>query len=261
VTTTAGPERVVHVEHCMGTVFTIDIRDGGTWDAAVDEVVNWLHRVDAVFSTFRPDSDISRLRHGQAAVTDLDPYIDTVLTLCAELSAETGGYFSARTPDGLDPTGAVKGWAIFEGSRLLRARGSDNHVVSGGGDMQLAGGAGAGRGWRVGIGDPADRRRILATVDGRDLAVATSGSAERGPHIVNPFTGRPPSGLASVTVVGPSLVRADGYATAAFAMGAGALAWLEQVPGYEGLVVTETGDLRVTSGFSRWADVAGATRT
>ena len=53
----------------------------------------------------------------------------------------------------------------------------------------------------------------------REGAVATSGAYERGAHIVDPHTGRPPRGVLSVTVVGPDLATADAYATAAFAMG------------------------------------------
>ena len=53
--------------------------------------------------------------------------------------------------------------------------------------------------------------------------------------------------LASVTVVGPSLTRADAYATAAFAMGDAALDWLERLPGYEGLVVARDGTVATTS--------------
>jgi thiamine biosynthesis lipoprotein len=65
----------------------------------------------------------------------------------------------------------------------LRERGSANHAVNGGGDMQLAGGAAAGAPWAVGIVDPRDAQRVLTTVTGHDLAVATSGTAERGAHI------------------------------------------------------------------------------
>ena len=54
----------------MGTVFTIDIRDPGAWDAAVAAVVVWLQRVDAVFSTYRADSVVSRLDRGEIALDD-----------------------------------------------------------------------------------------------------------------------------------------------------------------------------------------------
>jgi thiamine biosynthesis lipoprotein len=250
--TDIGMRRTLHVEHCMGTVFTIDVRHPGDWSTAVAEVVAELHRVDRVFSTYRPDSDISRMRRGELGIDGADPDVALVLDLCTQVGAETGGYFTALTPAGLDPTGLVKGWAIERAAGILRAHGSRNHAVNGGGDIQLAGETAPGQPWQVGIVDPTDRLRVLATVagpavPGADFAVATSGVAERGHHIVNPFTGAPPTGLSSVTVVGPSLTRADCYATAAFAMGPAALGWLERLPGYEGLVVHDTGEVHRTS--------------
>lgn len=62
-----------------------------------------------------------------------------------------------------------------------------------------------GQPWRVGINDPDDRDKLLTALAGRDFAVATSGTAERGQHIINARTGRAAHGLASVTVAGPSL--------------------------------------------------------
>jgi thiamine biosynthesis lipoprotein len=233
----------------MGTVFTIDIRDEGSWADATDDVVRWLHRVDTVFSTYRPDSDISRLDRGDLRVRDADGYVREVLDLCADVTTETIGYFSAVINGRLDPSGLVKGWAIELASDLLRAYGSNNHTVNGGGDMQIAGEAAPGQPWRVGIVDPQDQARLLTVVNGRDIAVATSGVAERGAHIVNPFTGVPAAGVTSVTVVGPSLTRVDAYATAAFVMGDCAGSWVESLPGYEALIVPLEGPVTSTSGF------------
>ena len=251
-TQSAARPRTLHVEHCMGTVFTIDIRDPGAWDEAITDAVAWLHRVDAVFSTYKADSDISRLRRGEVGLADCDPDVAVVLDLCTEVEAETDGYFTARWDGAVDPTGIVKGWAIERASDILRAHGSSNHTVNGGGDIQLAGESAPGEPWRVGISDPLDASRVLTVVAGRDFAVATSGVAERGSHIVDPALGAPASGLASVTVVGPSLTRVDAYATAAFAMGSDAPQWLEDLPGHEGLVVFDGGGTTDTSGFCRY---------
>jgi len=233
----------------MGTVFSIDIRDPGSWADAIGAVVAWLHRVDQVFSTYRPDSDISRIRRDELAVEDADPDVAAVLGSCDVIEAETGGYFTAFWDTEVDPTGLVKGWAIEEASRLLIAHGSGNHAVNGGGDVQLAGESAPGHAWRVGISDPLDRARILTVATGRDFAVATSGIAERGAHIVDPHTGIPPGDLGSVTIVGRSLTRCDAYATAAFAMGRQGLRWVEDLPDHEGLFVSSEGLLMRTAGF------------
>ncbi len=253
MTALTGPARTVHVEHCMGTVFSIDIRDDGDWRDAIGAVASWLHRVDALFSTYEDDSEISRIRRGDLRALDASPEITTVLDLCAEVQVATWGAFTAM-PDGrLDPTGLVKGWAIERASVLLRERGSTNHAVNGGGDVQLAGEAALGRPWRVGITDPLDRSRVLTVVSGRDFAVATAGTAERGPHIVDPFTGRAAAGFASATVVGPSLTRADAYSTAAFVLGPRALCWADENPDYEVLLVGADGS---TSASAKWRDAS-----
>jgi FAD:protein FMN transferase len=249
LTAATSPARTRHVEHCMGTVFTIDIRDAGRWDDAIVEVVTWLHRVDAVFSTYQDDSDISRMRRHELGLAEADPDVAVVLELCAEVERESDGYFTAFYGTDLDPTGLVKGWAVERASHLLRAHGSHNHAVNGGGDIQLAGQAAPDRDWAIGISDPHDAGRILARVSGHDVAVATSGTAERGPHIINPHNDAPAHGLASVTVVGPSLTRVDAYATAAFAMGPGALHWVDSMPDHEALVVFPDGTPMSTRGF------------
>jgi FAD:protein FMN transferase len=242
--------RTVHVEHCMGTTFTIDVRDPGDWSTAIGAVVDWLHRVDATFSTYQPTSDVSRIRRGELPVTDADPMVADVLDRCARMQHETGGFFTSLPGGRIDPTGLVKGRAIERASDLLREAGSANHAVNGGGDMQLAGEAEPGRGWTVGITDPSDRLRVLATVEVRDAALATSGVGERGAHIVNPFTGRPAdSGLTSATILGPRLTEVDAYATAAFVMGRPAIGWVESRPGYEALVVANGGTVHHTSGW------------
>jgi FAD:protein FMN transferase len=244
-----GLARTVHVEHCMGTVFTIDIRDAGTWDDAIAEVITWLHHVDAVFSTYRPDSEIERISRGELRVADADPDVATVLDLCADVQGVTGGYFSAMPAGRLDPTGLVKGWAIERATQLLRRRGSSNHAVNGGGDMQLAGEARPGEPWRVGIADPGDAARTVSVVAGRDCAIATSGSSERGHHLTDPFTGQAATALASATVIGPSLTYVDAYATAAFVMGLDALPWIEPIDGYSALLVATAGKVHRSSGW------------
>jgi thiamine biosynthesis lipoprotein len=248
--------RAVHVEHCMGTVFSIDIRDPGEWDGPIADVVAWLHQADALFSTFRPGSDISRVRRGELTVTDADPHVAEVLDLCERYESETDGYFTARWRGAPDPTGLVKGWAIERASTLLRRRGSENHAINGGGDMQLAGEAAPGRPWRVGISDPADSRRILTVVTGRDLAVATSGTAERGAHIVDPVTGTPAHAIAAVTVTGPALTRADAYATAAVAMGPRVFEWAPRCAGHEVFVVDAAGQRWLTPADPRTKNTA-----
>jgi thiamine biosynthesis lipoprotein len=233
----------------MGTVFSSDLRPPYASSAAVDDVVAWLHRMDATFSTYRPGSDISRLARGDVTLDECAPEVREILGLCDRLREVTGGCFSAYAAGTLDPSGVVKGWAVERAAAMLRRAGSRNHSVNGGGDLRLDGGPAPGRPWRIGIADPLRPGAVGAVVTGRDLAVATSGTAERGTHIIDPRTGRPAGALVSVTVVGPDLTTADAYATAAFVMGDTAQEWIEGLPGHEAYAVTADGRTWTTSGL------------
>jgi hypothetical protein len=98
---------------------------------------------------------------------------------------------------------------------------------------------------------------LAAVVAGNDIAVATSGEYERGRHILDPRTGEPPSGLLSVTVVGPDLATADAYATAIFAMGAAGPEWALGLTGYEALCITDQHSVLSTPGFARFRATRG----
>jgi FAD:protein FMN transferase len=252
MTSGARRGRLRHAEHVMGTVVSFDVPDwagpqsGG--DAVLDRAVRWLHWVDATFSPYRDDSDVSRFGRGSLALADCAPELNEVLSACADVSALSGGYFTTTPGGRFDPSGYVKGWAIERAAAMLTAAGSAEHSVNGGGDIQCVGDR-AGQPWRVGIADPLRPGSLALVVSGRDFAVATSGLAERGPHIINPRTGRPATGLASITVVGAGLATADAYATAAFAMGPGARDWLETLDGYEAFAITPGGAAWQTSGF------------
>ncbi|MFJ6558419.1 FAD:protein FMN transferase [Streptomyces sp. NPDC091412] len=252
-----GPAAVRHAEEVMGTVFSFDVR-GGRSDAvaaALDEAIAGLHRADEVFSTYRDDSQLSRLARGELTVAECDPEVAEVLELGAEAERVSEGWFSLRYQGSLDPTGIVKGWAAERAARRIAAAGVSGVSVNGGGDVQLLGSPDTQRPWRVGVSDPLRPGALAAVVSAAgtsELAVATSGTAERGAHIVDPGTGRSAvTDLVAVTVVAPSLTWADCWATAAFAMGSReGLAWLESLPDVEALLITAGDEVRCTHGLA-----------
>lgn len=239
----------------MGTVMSITApgaTDPELFTAAAEAAFACLRDADEVFSPFKADSPVSLIRDGVLRVAELGGHpdgarIEDVLDICLSLKIESGGAFDAWAvgdPPVFDPCGAVKGWAAERASATLAAHGLTSHSLVAGGDVRVRGGAGD-RPWRVGITDPHRPGQVLTVAELADGAVATSGTAERGAHIWDPRTGRPASDVVQVTVVGPSLTWADGYATAAMALGARAYDWLSDLAGrtgYEGLVVDrETG--------------------
>ena len=259
---TAFAARVRHAEPVMGTVVSFDVPVAARYDGSLDDAISWLHWVDRVFSPFRRESDVSLLADGEVTVDGCAPEMAEVIEACAFVRELSGGFFTASPWGRFDPSGYVKGWAVERAAHILSAAGSASHLVNGGGDVQCAGGrpgpapgAGPVPPWRVGIADPLRRGRLALVVEVSDCAVATSGTAERGAHIVNPRTGAAAAGLASVTVVGPSLALADACATAAFAMGpALARDWLASLGGCEAYAITETGETWQTAGFAALID-------
>ena len=211
----------------MGTVFSFDLRTDSVPAAALDEAAALLHDIDARYSTYRADSVITRLRTGTLDESEVAEEVAGVLAECRRWEHETGGWFSAWASGRLDPSGYVKGWAIRRASDLLVAAGSTSHCVNGGGDVQCVGSA-DGRPWQVGLADPRSPGGVLSVVGGVGVAVATSGTVERGEHVIDPHTGRPAVELLSLSVVGLSVLDCDVLATAGFAMGGAARAYFEQ---------------------------------
>jgi thiamine biosynthesis lipoprotein len=238
----------------MGTVVSFDVPDWA--DQVLVRAVQWLHWVDATFSLYRDDSDVSRFGRGSVTLAQCAPELGEVLAACADVAARSGGYFTTRPGGRFDPSGYVKGWAIERAAALLTEAGSAEHSVNGGGDIQCVGEHGPGQPWRVGVAHPLRLGSLALVVAGRDFAVATSGVAERGAHIVNPHTGQAATGLASLTVIGSRLAAADAYATAAFAMGTAARDWVESLDGYQAFAITADGGTWQTSGFRSYLDSA-----
>jgi thiamine biosynthesis lipoprotein len=235
------------VEQIMGMPVSLhlrgpEVRADPDVPRMVAAVFEQLRDVDRLFSTYRADSEVSRLRRGELTVRECHPLVREVVGLCKQARERTDGYFDARLPGGFDPSGLVKGWAVERAASLLAGIDGCDYYLNAGGDMALGVASPDSPAWKVGIEDPRDPARILAVREVRSGGVATSGSAARGAHIVDPHTGNRPGDLLAVTVIGPALLWADVYATAAFARGTDALGWLApRAPEYEMLVVDSGG--------------------
>jgi thiamine biosynthesis lipoprotein len=228
-------------EPVMGTLATVELYDPVPDPGVLGEVFAWLHEVDRRFSTYRADSEVCRLDRGELSTVDCSADLRQVLDDCAQLWQRTDGYFDVYATGRLDPSGYVKGWAVEVASTRLTAAGAVNHYVDAGGDIQTRGTPGPGQRWEIGVRHPWERDKICWLLAGTDLAVATSGTYERGNHVIDPRTGHPATDLRSVTVVGRDLGVADAYATAAVAMGQAGLAWLAGLAGYESAAVLTDG--------------------
>jgi thiamine biosynthesis lipoprotein len=235
----------VRVERAvMGMPVAVHVRDAHPDATAVERAFAWLDWVDATFSTYRASSEISRIGRGELAPRDAHPLVRRILARCERLRRATRGAFDLHATGTLDPSGLVKGWAVDRAVALLEDAGARDLCVDAGGDVRVRGGP-----WRIGIRHPREHDRLAAVLELRSGAVATSGCYERGAHIVDPRTGRPPTGVQSVTIVGPELASADAYATAAFAMGAAGPAWTARLAGHGALTITDDDRTLATPGF------------
>lgn len=215
-------------------------------EEAVQAVYAELRWVDEVFSPYKEGSEVSRVARGELALSEAHPLLQDVAARCERAREATGGLFDATRPDGRwDPSGLVKGWAVERAARHLAAVTGLDWCLNAGGDVAVL--SPSGEPFRVGIEDPLDRTRMAAVVARTGGAVATSGTAARGAHLYDPRTGSPATGLASLTVVGASLERADVLATAAFV--SGGLGLVEANEGYEALAIDPAGTQRATDGW------------
>ena len=256
---------MLRVESVMGMPIRIDVRDPDVGPEAVQAAFDWLVEVDERFSTYQPDSEISRINRGELALDDAHPDVTDVLARCIELGELTGGYFDAWAvargvegeerdpsvflPGAVEPSGLVKGWSVERAGKVLEAHGARNYSVNAGGDIRARGAALPAATWRIGIQHPRQNDAIAAIVEGNDLAVATSGAYERGNHVIDPHTGATPTDVLSATIIGDDLGTADAYATAALAMGAAAPEWSTQLVGYEALLILANGTMLSTRRF------------
>ncbi|HEY5394447.1 MAG TPA: FAD:protein FMN transferase [Trebonia sp.] len=258
---------VHHLEEVMGTIVVIDVyatagpatTDGAAADGAgragqeisarLADAVAILHRADEIFSTWKPDSPVSRLRRGELSRAQAPAEVAEILDLCAVARDLSGGSFDPwAVPGGFDPSGYVKGWAAQNALAAFRSSSICGVLVNAAGDIASSGGLGNGTPFRIGIADPFAPLRLAEIIE-LTGAIATSGTYERGAHLIDPRSGRPAARAASASVTGPDLGLADALATALAVAGEQGLALIDGLDGYEALVINPDGSKRRTQRF------------
>ena len=245
------------VEQIMGMPISVHVRGtdarGPDAAAAAAKLFADLREVDRIFSTYQDGSEISRLGRGELTLDQCDPAVREVHRLCAIARERTDGYVDAWAVPGrlglFDPTVLVKSWAVARAARHFDAVPALALAVGAGGDILVTPGDEPDP-WTIGIQDPHDRSATIASVPVHDGGIATSGLAARGAHIFDPHTGAAVTEVVSATVIGPSLMWADVWATAVVARGAGALDWVPTLHGTTGLLVLADGTVH------RWQNAA-----
>lgn len=238
----------------MGMPIEVEIVGGGA-EAALEAAFGYLCGVDERFSTYKEESEISRINRGEVTLAAASPLMQEVFAIAEKTKQETNGYFDIRRPSGgVDPSGIVKGWAIRNAAQLIRDAGHEHYFVNAGGDIAMSGKNAEGGEWSVGIRNPFNTDEIVKVVYPHGRGIATSGSYLRGAHIYNPLSPeRALDEIVSITVIGPDVLEADRFATAAFAMGKEGIHFIESLPGFEGYAIDAHGVATLTSGFTAYA--------
>jgi FAD:protein FMN transferase len=137
----------------------------------------------------------------------------------------------------LDFGGIAKEYAADRAAKVCRLAEANHGLVNLGGDIAIVGPHPDGAPWRIGIRDPAGGQEPVATLFVPDGGVATSGDYERYfevggrrySHALNPKTGWPVDGSASITVAASDCLSAGSMATIAVLMGEAGPRWLGAV--------------------------------
>ncbi len=238
----------------MGMPVTVDVVGKFVTEEPLDLVYSYFEYVDEKFSTYKDASEISLINVKQLSLEQASDDMRTVFQLAERTRHETFGYFDITRSDGTyDPSGLVKGWAIYNAALLLRERGYQNFYVDAGGDIQTWGLTEDDQPWRVGIRNPFNMAEIVKAVAVGSQGVATSGTYARGQHIYRPnHADEPIEDIVSLTVIGPNIYEADRFATAAFAMGRAGITFIESLEGLEGYQIDSSGIATYTSGFEEY---------
>ncbi|HVA08381.1 MAG TPA: FAD:protein FMN transferase [Acidimicrobiales bacterium] len=248
------PPVIRHHEEVMGTIVTMDVFAQVDADVVgihrrIELACKVLHLADEVFSTWKPESPMSRLRRGAISCHEVPREVTEVLEGCDQARRLSRGWFDPWSmPGGVDPTGYVKGWAAQRALGLLLGPGAHGAIVNAAGDIASFGAQADGNAFRIGIVDPLQPARLACVVN-LSANIATSGTCERGAHLIDPHSGSPTARVASASVCGPDLGLADALATALGVAGEEGLSFVEVVDDYEALTIAFDGTKKWTSGF------------
>ena len=241
----------------MGMPITIEIVDKWATKKAIDKIFKYFEYIDKTFSTFKPDSEISKINRGEIEKNSYSTDMKIVFELAEKTKNETNGYFDIIDNNGkYNPSGIVKGWAIYCATQILRKDGFENFYVNAGGDIQFCGKNSENKLWNSGIKNPFNQNEIVKVVyleSGQ--GIATSGNYIRGDHIYNPKNrNKIIDEIVSFTVIGPNVQEADRFATAVFAMGKSGINFLEKMPEFAGYMIDKNGVAFMTSNFENFTN-------
>lgn len=233
----------------------VEITQTSASEELMSRVFDYFYYVDETFSTYKKTSEIEKINDGLLNKEQWSEDMKIIFSLSEQTKKDTLGYFDIiNNEDRYDPSGIVKGWAIFNAAKILKNAGCNNFYVEAGGDIQVSGKNSKGEAWKVGIKNPFDPKEIIKVVYLKNNeGIATSGTYERGVHIYNPKNRQEEiADIVSLTVIGPNIYEADRFATAAFAMQKEGIHFIEKIGGLEAYMIDNHRVATMTSNFNTY---------
>ena len=198
-----------------GTTYSIKIAENKSYSFLDAQIKAELNRIDYVFSTYKPTSEISLINDDPSRVWSDE--FRNLFNLSNEISDLSEGAFSPNDANGFDFSAIGKGYAIDKIAELMEKNGVNNYFIEIGGEIR-AKGLKFSEEWIFGIERPSDSKKspyIAFNVPSKGISIATSGEYREPNHI----WGKGPRDLISVTVASSDAASADAWATALYVLG------------------------------------------
>ena len=198
-----------------GTTYSIKIAENKSYRYLDTQIKSELNRIDYVFSTYKPTSEISLINNDPSRVWSDE--FRNLFNLSNEISNLSEGAFSPNDANGFDFSAIGKGYAIDKIAELMEKNGVNNYFIEIGGEIRAKGLKFSDE-WIFGIERPTNSKKspyIAFNVPSKGISIATSGEYREPNHI----WGKGPRDLISVTVASSDAASADAWATALYVLG------------------------------------------
>ena len=198
-----------------GTTYSIKIAENKSYSFLNTDIIDELNRIDYVFSTYKPTSEISLINKDPKRAWSNE--FRDLFNLSDEISNLSEGAFSPNDANGFDFSAIGKGYAIDKIAELLEKNGVNNYFIEIGGEIRAKGSKFSDK-WIFGIERPTNSKKspyLAFNVPSEGVSIATSGEYREPNHI----WGKGPRDLISVTVATSDAASADAWATALYVLG------------------------------------------
>jgi FAD:protein FMN transferase len=272
---------IIHNLYVFGTIVNLDFDHN---ISAEQEILKLLYDLDDLCSTYKDNSDISKINASNDYIK-VDNKVYNIIKASFKYSKITNGYEDItvkplidainkkqnisnilpfvdyqkvllKEPNlvklkdkgmAIDLGSMVKGCACDEIVAILNKYKIENALIDLGGNIYVKG-LNNNNLWRVGIQNPFKKDKIpLGYLDLTNKSIVTSGTNERGYHIINPKTGEKAHEIKSITIIADKSIDAEGLSTGCFIMGINSLNLLNNIKNLSAIIVDNKKKIYLTN--------------